>query len=114
MKESQEPGSTSREENREQGSRSRDSMRPAPRSPLPAPFVAIACGGTGGHLFPGLAVAEELVGRGCGVGLLISPKEVDRRAVKTARGVEGHTPPAVGFQRDRKSGVEGKRGDLGG
>ena len=102
MKESQEPGSTSREENREQGSRSRDSMRPAPRSPLPAPFVAIACGGTGGHLFPGLAVAEELVGRGCGVGLLISPKEVDRRAVKTARGVEVHTLPAVAFQRGRR------------
>ena len=42
------------------------------------PFVAIACGGTGGHLFPGLAVAEQLRKRGGTVALLISPKEVDQ------------------------------------
>jgi UDP-N-acetylglucosamine--N-acetylmuramyl-(pentapeptide) pyrophosphoryl-undecaprenol N-acetylglucosamine transferase len=40
--------------------------------------VVIACGGTGGHLFPGIAVAEELRGRGHEVLLLISRKEVDR------------------------------------
>ena len=48
------------------------------------PFIAIACGGTGGHLFPGLAVAEQLQARGCDVALLISPKEIDQSAVKSA------------------------------
>ncbi len=48
------------------------------------PHVAIACGGTGGHLFPGLAVAAELQKRGCHIALLISPKEIDQQAVKTA------------------------------
>jgi UDP-N-acetylglucosamine--N-acetylmuramyl-(pentapeptide) pyrophosphoryl-undecaprenol N-acetylglucosamine transferase len=55
------------------------------------PFVAIACGGTGGHLFPGLAVAEQLQKRGCAVGLLISPKDVDQEAVKSA--LERRAPP---------------------
>ena len=62
------------------------------------PFVAIACGCTGGHLFPGLAVAEQLTQRGCAVTLLISPKEVDQQAVKSARGVDILTLPAVGLQ----------------
>jgi UDP-N-acetylglucosamine--N-acetylmuramyl-(pentapeptide) pyrophosphoryl-undecaprenol N-acetylglucosamine transferase len=62
------------------------------------PFVAIACGGTGGHLFPGLAVAEQLQKRGCAVGLLISPKDVDQEAVKSAHGMEIFTLPAVGLQ----------------
>jgi UDP-N-acetylglucosamine--N-acetylmuramyl-(pentapeptide) pyrophosphoryl-undecaprenol N-acetylglucosamine transferase len=63
-----------------------------------APTIAIACGGTGGHLFPGLAVAEQLVKRGCSVTLLVSPKEVDQQAVKMARDVEIVTLPAVGLQ----------------
>ncbi len=62
------------------------------------PFVAIACGGTGGHLFPGLAVAEQLTQRGCAVALLISPKDVDQQVVKTAPGMEIFTLPAVGLQ----------------
>jgi UDP-N-acetylglucosamine--N-acetylmuramyl-(pentapeptide) pyrophosphoryl-undecaprenol N-acetylglucosamine transferase len=61
--------------------------------------VAIACGGTGGHLFPGLAVAEQLLACGCTVSLLISPKEVDQQAVQSARGVEIVTLPAVALQR---------------
>ncbi|MDR3457636.1 MAG: undecaprenyldiphospho-muramoylpentapeptide beta-N-acetylglucosaminyltransferase [Verrucomicrobiae bacterium] len=64
----------------------------------PKPFVAIACGGTGGHLFPGLAVAAQLRQRGCEVALLISPKEVDQQAVKSAAGMEIFTLPAVGLQ----------------
>ena len=62
------------------------------------PFIAIACGGTGGHLFPGLAVAEQLKQRGCDVALLISPKEVDQQAVKSAYGMEIFTLPAVALQ----------------
>ena len=62
------------------------------------PFVAIACGGTGGHLFPGLAVAGQLRQRGCSVALLISPKEVDQQAVRAARGLTVLTLPAVGLQ----------------
>jgi UDP-N-acetylglucosamine--N-acetylmuramyl-(pentapeptide) pyrophosphoryl-undecaprenol N-acetylglucosamine transferase len=62
------------------------------------PFVAIACGGTGGHLFPGIAVAEELKKRGCKIALLISPKEIDRQAVKSAKDFEIFTLPAVGLQ----------------
>ncbi|HXF10142.1 MAG TPA: glycosyltransferase, partial [Desulfuromonadaceae bacterium] len=63
-----------------------------------APFVAIACGGTGGHLFPGIAVAQELKKQGCVVALLISPKDVDQQAVKSAGDMEIFTLPAVGLQ----------------
>jgi UDP-N-acetylglucosamine--N-acetylmuramyl-(pentapeptide) pyrophosphoryl-undecaprenol N-acetylglucosamine transferase len=66
------------------------------------PLVAIACGGTGGHLFPGLAVADALLRRGAAVLLLISPKEVDRQAVGEARGMQVEILPAVGLS-------EGKR-----
>lgn len=43
---------------------------------------AIACGGTGGHLFPGLAVAEVLREQGHDVLLFVSEKEVDARALR--------------------------------
>ena len=61
------------------------------------PLVAIACGGTGGHLFPGLAVAEVLARSGCALSLIISPKEVDQLAVKSAVGMEIVTLSAVGL-----------------
>ena len=66
----------------------------------PAKRVAIACGGTGGHLFPGLAVGDALVARGCEVTLLVSPKEVDQTAVKSAYGMEVESLPVVGLSRN--------------
>jgi UDP-N-acetylglucosamine--N-acetylmuramyl-(pentapeptide) pyrophosphoryl-undecaprenol N-acetylglucosamine transferase len=69
------------------------------QSPAKNPYIAIACGGTGGHLFPGLAVAEELLRRDCDVAILISPKEVDQQAVKAVIGMEVVTLPAVGLTR---------------
>ena len=71
-------------------------MTPATKLPI---RVAIACGGTGGHLFPGLAVAEQLLRRGCAVMLLISPKEVDQQAVRGVSGMELVTLPAVALTR---------------
>ena len=71
-------------------------MTPSPQPPL---RVAIACGGTGGHLFPGLAVADQLLRRGCATTLLISPKEVDQEAVRGISGMEIVTLPAVGLKR---------------
>lgn len=70
----------------------------------PAPStsrVAIACGGTGGHLFPGLAVADALARRGCAVTLLVSPKEIDQQGVQGVAGMEIVTLPAIGLTRGR-------------
>lgn len=68
----------------------------------PEPGVVIACGGTGGHLFPGIAVAQAMMERGCGVCLLISEKEVDRQAAGTVSGMKIATLPAVGLTRGRR------------
>ncbi len=60
--------------------------------------VAVACGGTGGHLFPGMAVGRALMMRGALVTLLVSPKEVDQAAVRDVTGMRVETLPAVGLQ----------------
>lgn len=57
--------------------------------------VVIACGGTGGHLFPGIAVAEELKRRGHRPLLLISRKEVDADASAKYGELEFETVPAI-------------------
>jgi len=48
--------------------------------------VLIACGGSGGHLLPGLAVAETLAGRRHQVKLLVSKKSVDQAASSALTG----------------------------
>src|SRR5512133_2182386 len=68
----------------------------------PGATIAIACGGTGGHLFPGLALGTEFIERGCRVTLLISLKEVDQQAAKAARGMDVISLPSVGLTRGGK------------
>ena len=63
-------------------------MAKAPKKRL---HVLIACGGTGGHLFPGIAVGEVLSARGHDVTLLISEKKIDSLAAS------GH--PNLNFER---------------
>ena len=62
------------------------------------PLIAIACGGTGGHLFPGMTIGREFVRRGCDVTLLVSPKEVDQLAVRCVTDMEVVTLPSVALQ----------------
>src|SRR5580658_2978213 len=70
-----------------------------PTPSQPGASAVIACGGTGGHLFPGLAVAEELRRRGCRVTLMVSPKDVDQQAIASISGMGVVTLPAVGLNR---------------
>jgi UDP-N-acetylglucosamine--N-acetylmuramyl-(pentapeptide) pyrophosphoryl-undecaprenol N-acetylglucosamine transferase len=84
----------------EGGSGSREPSSIAP----PASRIAIACGGTGGHLFPGLAIAGQLLQRACAVTLLVSSKQVDQQAIDASPiarhpSLEIVTLPAVGLQR---------------
>ena len=69
-----------------------------PASPAPSLRVAIACGGTGGHIFPGLATADALRRRGHAVTLWMAGKDVERSAVGNWPG-EMITVPSQGFPR---------------
>jgi UDP-N-acetylglucosamine--N-acetylmuramyl-(pentapeptide) pyrophosphoryl-undecaprenol N-acetylglucosamine transferase len=71
------------------------------------PFVAIACGGTGGHLFPGIAIGEALQAMGADVLLIVSEKEIDQHAVKAARGMETFAAPAVASTAGKVAFVRG-------
>jgi UDP-N-acetylglucosamine--N-acetylmuramyl-(pentapeptide) pyrophosphoryl-undecaprenol N-acetylglucosamine transferase len=63
--------------------------------------VVIAGGGTGGHLYPGIAVARELLAR---------HPDAEVSFAGTAQGIEARVVPREGFALDclRSSGVKGK------
>ena len=57
--------------------------------------IVIACGGTGGHLFPGIAVAQQLRKMGHRPMLLISRKEVDAEASSKYGDLDFLSIPAI-------------------
>ncbi|OHE86799.1 MAG: UDP-N-acetylglucosamine--N-acetylmuramyl-(pentapeptide) pyrophosphoryl-undecaprenol N-acetylglucosamine transferase, partial [Verrucomicrobia bacterium RIFCSPLOWO2_12_FULL_64_8] len=57
----------------------------------------ITCGGTGGHLSPGIALAEGLIGRGHEATLLISHKKVDARLIAKYPQLHFERIPAAPF-----------------
>lgn len=59
----------------------------------------IAAGGTGGHLFPGLAVGEVLLRQGHQVMLLISEKEIDALATRERTEFRIERLPGIGLPR---------------
>jgi UDP-N-acetylglucosamine--N-acetylmuramyl-(pentapeptide) pyrophosphoryl-undecaprenol N-acetylglucosamine transferase len=76
-------------------------MRNAKASPAYGLSVVIAGGGTGGHLYPGVAVARELLRRDAATSISFAG---------TARGLETTIVPREGFPLDliRSAGLKGK------
>lgn len=71
-------------------------MKTSPKKPA---HVLIACGGTGGHLFPGIAVGEVLAARGHPVTLLISEKKIDAIAASGHPGLRFEKMPFLAMPR---------------
>ena len=76
-------------------------MRPGGSAAAQSIAVVIAGGGTGGHLYPGIAVAHEIVRRIPGARVTFAG---------TAQGLEAKAVPREGFELDliRSSGLKGK------
>ncbi len=60
----------------------------------------LSCGGTGGHLSPGIAVAEGLAARGHTATLLISQKKVDARLIEKYPNLRFVPIPGAPFAKD--------------
>jgi UDP-N-acetylglucosamine--N-acetylmuramyl-(pentapeptide) pyrophosphoryl-undecaprenol N-acetylglucosamine transferase len=75
-------------------------MTPRRRPGQGSPRIVIAGGGTGGHLFPGVAIARELLARRPGATVSFAG---------TARGIEARVIPREGFPLDllRSAGLKG-------
>lgn len=58
----------------------------------------ISCGGTGGHLAPGIAVGQALINAGHSVSFVISQKQVDSRLMKNIQTCTQSAPPGSHFQ----------------
>lgn len=59
--------------------------------------IIVACGGTGGHLFPGLAVAEQLHARGHETLLIVSEKGIDATALRAHPEFRAEKLPSIGM-----------------
>ncbi|CAA6678783.1 MULTISPECIES: glycosyltransferase [unclassified Lentimonas] len=59
--------------------------------------ILIACGGTGGHLAPGIAIAEVLQSRGHDCTLLISQKQVDSALIEKYSHLNFYKTPGQAF-----------------
>ena len=59
--------------------------------------ILIACGGTGGHLAPGIAIAEVLQQRGHACTLLISQKQVDSALIEKYKHLNFVKTPGQAF-----------------
>lgn len=62
-----------------------------------SPLAVVACGGSGGHFYPGLAVARKLLQAGCEVILLITEKEIDQVTSGAETGFRVIKVPAIGL-----------------
>lgn len=72
--------------------------------------VIIACGGTGGHLFPGVAVAEELLTRHHKVKLLVSERALEQEVLTALPGCQD--AHRIGVQAISAVGLSSKAGAL--